>query len=78
MCRVFLAVYLVYISYLTLFSLCSYYKNKIFINSHQDLEIDKTTNNLSIDKLFVISQILLFVKGQIDVFTFLGFMKLSC
>ena len=29
-----LDVYLVYSSYLTLFSLCSYYKNKIFINSH--------------------------------------------
>ena len=34
MCRVVLAVYLVYLSYLTLFSLCSYYKNKIFINTH--------------------------------------------
>ena len=31
-----------------------------------------------IHKLFVISQILLFVKGQIDVFTFLSFTKLSC
>ena len=43
-------------------------------------EIVKTTNNLLIDKLFVISQIQLhvFVKGQIDVFIFLSFMKLSC
>ena len=38
----------------------------------------KTTNYLSIDILFVISQILPFVKGQTDVFTFLNFMKLSC
>ena len=29
---------------------------------------------VSIDKLFVISHILLFVKGQTDVFTFLSFM----
>ena len=34
MCRVVLAVYLVYSSYLTLFSLCSYYKKKISINTH--------------------------------------------
>ena len=32
--RVVLAVYLVYFPYLTLFSLCSYYKNKILINTH--------------------------------------------
>ena len=34
MCRAVLAAYLVYLSHLTLFSLCNYYKNKIFINSH--------------------------------------------
>ena len=34
MCRMVFAVYLVYLSYLTVFSLCNYYKNKIFINSH--------------------------------------------
>ena len=34
MCRVVLAVYLIYFSYLTLFSRCNYYKNNIFINSH--------------------------------------------
>ena len=34
-CRVVLAVYLVYLSYLTLFSLCNYYRNKIFIISHR-------------------------------------------
>ena len=34
MCRGVFAVDIVYLSYLTLFSLCSYYKNKIFINTH--------------------------------------------
>ena len=44
-------------------------------SSKKSWEIDKTTNNLSIDKLFVIPQILLSVKGQINVFTFLSFMS---
>ena len=37
MCTVVLAIYLVYLSYLTLFSLCMFffiYINKIFINSY--------------------------------------------
>ena len=34
MCRVVWAVYLIYLSYLTLFSLCCYSKIKIFINTH--------------------------------------------